>query len=368
MVFRKGGRPKGPYYTWPTLTGFGKVGPYSTGVRTKALAESVERWLRDAALSDPAAVRGIVEGHYSLREAYQASKEHRLQALVEQSRDPLLVEVIERYRAIATDRRVLDGLEALERAVPSAARLSWLTAPKHITDLLSAAVAGGQKVNSVHRSLYAAVKGVLSYELGKARKRAITADVVFRYQDDTRRVEVTPEELRALLDACDEEMRDLVTAAVLTGVDRGPLLALTPAHVDLSAGLVRIPDTKNDARQRAVPLSHAALVLFRRLIAGRGEREPLFRLTPGAVSNRWSAVQRATGLDVRFKDLRHVFSNAWVDEGGTLAQLGDVLGHKKASTTLRYTARQARADRARVDRVAERLGLVRDHLRVEKGA
>jgi integrase len=365
MVFRKQGRPT--FSVWLTLPGFGRVGPWSTGLRNRALADSMEGWLRDVAGSDPAVVRGILAKHYTFREAYVAHKERRLEALKEQAADPPLAEVVNRYRNVVQDRRQLDGLDQLLEAAPRAARFSWLTTPKHIRDLLTDAVQGGLRINSVRRSLYAAVKGVLEYQVGPGKKALIAAEVKFATEDDARAVDVTPEQLQAMLDACDEQMRDVALAAVLLGIDRKPLLALTPAKLDLTGRLVRVPDTKNPTRPRTLALSDAALAMFRRLVAGKGPNETLFALNANQVEKRWQQVKRDTGLDVRFKDLRHLFANAWVDEGGTIAGLGGALGHGKASTSLRYTRRQARTDPEQMNQVAERLGQSRPHLRVKEG-
>lgn len=369
--FRKPQRPT--FYVWPTLPGFGRVGPWSTGVRSLRLAESVEAWLRDIAMSDPEIVRGIIAGSYSLSEAYVAAKERRLEVLKERASDPPLSEVIDRARSRIRDRRMLDGLSLLESYRPArGARFSWLTIPRHLTRMLGDGVAGreglqAQKTNSVRRSLYAAVKNILEHELSPGRKAQITAEVVFKREDDTRDVDVTPEQIQALLDACDVELRDVVEAAILTGVDRGPLLGLTPAKVDLELGEVRVPDTKNAARPRTLPLSDPAVPLFRRLVAGKGANEPIFRLSAVEVSTRFRAARAAAGLShVRFKDLRHVFANAWVDSGGTLKGLSDALGHTRASTSLRYTSRQRRIEHERMNLVAEKLGLAKPHLRVEQ--
>lgn len=366
MVFRKQGRSV--FVTWPTLPGFGRVGPWSTGLKSKQLAQSVENWLEEVAVTDPAVVRGILAGHFDLREAYVAHKERRLGALKERATDPLLLDVIRRYEPKVNDRRQLEGLEQLRRMAPKAARFSWLTVPKNITDLLADAVAEGQKVNSVYRSLYAAVKGVLTYEVGNARKKAITADVVFKYEDDSRDVTLTAEQVRSLLDACDEQIRPVVALAMLTGIDRAPLIRLTPAHIDFERGTIRVPDTKNTERKRTLELSSAALAVLRRQVVGKKADEPLFGITYDMVDSRFRPAKQAAGLDwLRFKDLRHVFGTSWVATGGTIRGVGGVLGHKKQSTSLRYTSSQAQEARARMDAVAAHLGLDRDHLRVEKG-
>lgn len=368
MVFRKHGRKKGPYYLWPTLPGFGRVGPWSTGLRSKALAQSVEQWLREVAVSDPEVVRGILAGTYSLRDAYVAHKEGRLAALKAQASDPPLREVVGRFRSTVSDRRVRNGLDLLEQLAPTGARFSYVTDPRRLTDLLHDAAAAGQKVNSVHRGLYAAIKALLVYQVGNAEKRRITADVVFRYEDDSRDVTLSEEQVERLLAACDAEVRPVAQLAILTGVDRAPLLRLTSEHVDLAAGTLRVPDTKNKERQRTIELSAAALALLRLQMAGQREGERLFAVSYGALGKRFRAAADAAGLSwLRFKDLRHVFATAWVAGGGSLKDLGGALGHSKASTTLRYTATQARANREHMDRVAERLGLGRAHLRAEKG-
>jgi integrase len=356
------------WYLWPTLPGFGRVGPWSTGLTNRAQAAAMEAWLREVALVDPAVVRGIVEGRYTLRDAYVAAKERRLSALVERANDPPLPEVLTRYAPQVRDRRVVDGLEQLRDLLPRGARLSWLTSPKNITDLLHTAVAGGKRRNSVHRSLYAAIKGVLAYEVGKAEKRAITADVVFPHEDDSRDITLSAAEIRRLLAACDPELRPLVSLAILTGIDRGPLLRLTPAHVDFGNGTVRVPDTKAKSRLRTLELSAPALAILRTQAAGRAESERLFTLGPSAIDKRFRAAREAAGLpQVRVKDLRHVFATLWTASGGSLKDLGGALGHTQATTTLRYTASQRGAIRDRMEEVAGAAGLDREHLRVERG-
>jgi integrase len=364
MVFRKPGRPG--FYCWPTLPGIGRVGPWSTGASSKRLAESVDAWLRQVAMTEPEIVRGIVAKRYSLREAYVAHLEGRLGALKENMSDPPLTEAARRYEGTLSDRRLLNGVAQLLELAPKGVRLSWLNS-RNITDLLVLARSKGRKTNSVHRSLYAAIKGLLAYELGNAQKRAITADVKFTYEDDTRHVSVSPEQIAALLGACDPEMYDLAVAAMLTGVDLSPLLRLTPGSFDFDRQLAHISDTKNVARRRTIELSETATAHFRRLAANaRNADAPIFRLTERQATFRWIAARRSVGMDVRFKDLRHVFATAWVDDGGALHDLGGVLGHSKASTTLKYTARQVQEQRQRMERVAERLGLQHQHVKVER--
>lgn len=365
--FKKSDRPRGPWYVWPTLPGFGRVGPWSTGLRNRSLATSVEQWLKEIAISDPGVVRGIIEGHYSLREAYVAGKEGRLQELRDRLSDPPLLEAIERIRPTVRDRRLRNGLAQLEELAPKGARLSWLFAPRNITDLLNRA-AETRKINSVHRSLYAGIKRLLVYEVGKARKAQITADVVFAQEDDSRDVQLTTQQLRRLLEVSDPALRVMIEIAVLTGIDRAPLTRLTPAHIDFGAGTMRVQDTKAKSRMRTLQLSDAALAILRIQADGREQYEPLFDLNYDEYGRRFKVVRVAAGLPrLRIKDLRHVFATYWVQSGGSLKDLQAALGHTRAATTLRYTGSSAAEARGRMDAVADQLGLARPHLRIEEG-
>ncbi|MBW3627735.1 MAG: site-specific integrase [Gemmatimonadetes bacterium] len=365
MVFKKKGRSN--WYLWPTLPGFGRVGPWSTGTANERLAKGVEHFLQDLALTDPSAVRGIVEARYSLQDAYIAQREGRLAELKERSGDPPLNEVIRRFEAMVTDRRIQDGLEQLSALAPRGARMSWLTQPKNISDVCASAVAEGRKPNSVKRSLYRAIADLLGYEIGKARRATIMADVVKPGENDARDVTLTAEQAAELLEACDEEIRPIITVAILTGIDRGPLLRLTPAHVDVHAGTIKVPDRKSASRSRTLELSTAAQVILRQESAGKRADEAIWKISEHALGRRFRTARQAAGLEwLRIKDLRHVFATMWVSSGGGLKDLGGAMGHSISATTLKYTASQAREVRTQMDRVARALRLDRAHLTLEK--
>lgn len=365
MTFRKQGR-KG-WYTAPTLPGFGRVGPWLTGPHAKRDADAVERWLRELALTKPQAVRGLVDRRYSLREAWVAHLEDRLAELELLAGDPQLADVVDRFRGVVTDRRTLDGLDMLLRLAPRNARLGWLTDSKNISDICATAVSEGRRPNSVLRSLYRAIVDLLAYEIGKKQVQPILFDVVKPGEDDAREVSVTLTEIQRLLELADAQMRDFVLAALLTGVDRGPLLRLRVRHFDEERGELDVPDTKAAGRRRRLALSGPALAVFRSAIAGRGPDEPIFPLTVNQVTYRWRELRKAVGrTDLRIKDLRHVFATYWTQAGGPLKDLGAALGHTKRETTLRYTTAQASMQRELMDRTARAMGLGRAHLRVEE--
>jgi integrase len=369
--FKRWKRPKGPYYLWVTLPGRGRVGPWSTGTRNKALAKSMETYLRETALQDPELIRGLIEHKYNFRELWVARQEGRTEQLKQRAKDPLLRDVVERFRGLVRDIRIEQGLDQLLALSPEGARLSFLTGlretsegAKNVSDLCALAVRAGRKPNSVRRSLYRAISDLLTYEVGKVRRSMILTDVVKPGERDERDVTLTPEQITRLLEHADIEMRDLIEAALLTGVDRGPLLRLRASDFHAARETLRVPDTKTEARPRTLELSGAAAALLRRLTAGRGGDDRVFPLTHHQVEHRFRAIRAEAGLEhVRFKDLRGVFATYWE---GSLRDLQQAMGHANARTTMRYIKGQAVRRRAQMDEVAERMGLAR-HLRLEKG-
>src|SRR5687768_8909626 len=81
-----------------------------------------------------------------------------------------------------------------------------------------------KSTSTVHR----AVAELVAHHYGKAARDAIMKDVKKPGADDTREVMIDPDEIRALLDACDLEFGDMVALAMLLAVDQTPLTLITP--------------------------------------------------------------------------------------------------------------------------------------------
>lgn len=347
------------WYTWPTLPGFGRVGPWSTGTKQERIARRMEDWLREVVLVQPDVVRGIVDGKYSLRDAWVAKLEGKLDQLTALASDPPLSEVIERFRPLVANRRVGDGLKHLERLAPPRARFSYLLEPRNITDLCAKLMDEGQKPNSVRRSLYRAISDMLAYEIGKKRRAQILADVVKPGEDDTRHVTVSPEEVQAILRAADPEVYPMVLVAITTGIDLGPMLRLEVRHFDPEAGTILAPDTKTSSRWRRIPLPAITQAALQRQVTGREPGERIFTMPRTTLNKRWQALRRSIGReDLRWKDLRHVFATFFTQAGGTVADLGSILGHTNRETTLRYTAAQLRTQAEQMERAVAQMGIL----------
>ncbi|MCY4454677.1 MAG: tyrosine-type recombinase/integrase [Immundisolibacterales bacterium] len=141
----------------------------------------------------------------------------------------------------------------------------------------------------------------------------------------------------------------------LTGCRRSEILGLRWDEVDLEAGELRLRDSKTGAR--TVPLSPAAAEVIAELptipgnpwvIPGRNAGAPLRNL-----QYPWEILRARAGLDdVRIHDLRHSFASRALSLGEGLPIIGELLGHRRAGTTARYTHLALESVKASAGRVA----------------
>lgn len=129
---------------------------------------------------------------------------------------------------------------------------------------------------------------------------------------------------------------------MLTGARRSEVLGATWSQFDLEGGVWTKPGatTKTNTEHR-VPLSAPALKLLSDMKA-EAQSDYLF---PGNIPGRplrdikrtWASICRAAGLEgVRLHDLRHTYASVLASSGHSLLIIGKLLGHTKASTTMRY--------------------------------
>ena len=151
---------------------------------------------------------------------------------------------------------------------------------------------------------------------------------------------LTLEECERLIQACLAlHTKALVIIALHTGMRLGEILRLRWQDLDFSAGLILIRDSKN-GEPRHVPMdstvqSHLESYPRRPGVEwvfsnSSGQR---LRDIRGGFHN---ALQRAGLTDLHFHDLRHTYASQWVQSGGDLYVLKDILGHKSITITQRY--------------------------------
>lgn len=130
-----------------------------------------------------------------------------------------------------------------------------------------------------------------------------------------------------------------VRLLLFTGCRLGEIMTLRWEHVDLSAKLLRLPDSKTGAKE--VHLGTAAVTVLSSIerqkdnpwvIVGRNEGAHLTDLQPF-----WQRVRGRAGLkNARIHDLRHTFASVAVSNGQSLPMIGKLLGHTQVQTTARY--------------------------------
>ena len=135
-----------------------------------------------------------------------------------------------------------------------------------------------------------------------------------------------------------QEMDDLLTLALDTGMRRGEIVAVNAEDVLLEEGVdaVMARKTKNGIPRAVVLSSRAAEILTRRA-GGKEPDERLFTLTGDGVQYRLELARaRAKLTHVRFHDLRHEALSRMAGRGLTIGELQNQSGHSTAQILLRY--------------------------------
>jgi integrase len=350
------------------LPGYGPTGQLSTRVKDRRLAVRMEAALTDLAekaITDPRwhqLLVAIVERRVTLLELMEARANKRLEALARSLSDPLLSEVAVH---VEMDRATKNGLVHIYDFAGSDARLSALLTPESILACLRHAEASGMKRNSVRRQVYRALSKIIRHALGSAERDRIFAEVDYPSEDDTREVILSREEIASLLRACESvqphgpELRVFVLTAMLTGADRGVLLAGKNSDGVRRGLLVRdvaifdtggilhgeislLHDSKTSGRARTVGIGPALAEPLLALCQGKRPDDPVFPITWGGVDYIWKKALAVAGFDnLRIKDLRAQFA-IYADKAGVAtATISKAMGHKHESMTARYQRHDA---------------------------
>ena len=156
---------------------------------------------------------------------------------------------------------------------------------------------------------------------------------------------LTEEEIQKLLNTCetDRNLHDVIVMALLTGARQGEICKLTWSNVHFQKGIVTFPETKN-GEPRSIPLSQLLEDLLNRRLRSRlsDKGDWVFPAEksegPIDVSHRFKRFCERAGIkDFRFHDLRHCVASTMATHGVTERKMQEVLGHKSAQMTKRYS-------------------------------
>jgi integrase len=364
MVHRRKERPAEGYRIHITVPGHGTLGPWQTGFHRKRDAARVEAWLREMALTRPDVIDALARHDFSLRDGWTAYLRGTLDRLLAGLADPPLAEALDRLNDTTPDKRVRNGIAWLTGNVPTGARLSWLDARQ--VRRLYAEARGTMRPNTVRRSVHRAIADLLLAELGPTARRELLREVRVPGEDDTRTVRLTAAECTRLLDACaPERFRWLVTVALGTAADRGPLLAMQSRQFSDREGTLEVRDAKTAHRPRVLRVVGDVRLVLRLASAGLRPLERLFPWTDNQVQWLWKKARKAAELEhVRFKDLRHVLPTELAALGVDRREIESLLGHAPGSKmTGRYITPVGLV--GRLEEATARMGMSGRYLRVE---
>jgi integrase len=154
---------------------------------------------------------------------------------------------------------------------------------------------------------------------------------------------LTDDEARRLLNACPSDLRELVTAALLTGCRYGELATLRPADVDLAAGVLT---ASGKVGARTVVLTNEAGRFFGQAMAGRPAGAALLTRSDG---EPWGKSHQSRPLRaacaaakiapaVSFHILRHTHASRLAMRGVPMAVVAAQLGHANLTMTTKHYA------------------------------
>lgn len=176
-------------------------------------------------------------------------------------------------------------------------------------------------------------------------------------------------EIRRLLEACERVNHPYLSLFIrfllLTGARKGEARVARWCDLELDAGVWRVPISKS-GRSRRIMLSAAAIEVLRRtkmrtreLGLPTGPNDYLF-INP-KTGTRYNSFHIAyfkardmAGLpDVRIHDLRHTYASLLINNGVSLYEVQELLGHSSAAMTQRYAHLQPNQLRNRTEIVSQ---------------
>jgi integrase len=149
------------------------------------------------------------------------------------------------------------------------------------------------------------------------------------------------EEARLMAALPSDADRQRVLVLTQTGLRKSEFLGLRWRHVDLKAGVLTIPRSKN-GEARHVPMTSAVRSVLSRLPRSLDASALVFPNSAGGSDLRWAektfpeAVRGAQIEDFRLHDLRHSFASRLAMEGVDLLTIKELGGWKTLAMVQRY--------------------------------
>jgi len=131
----------------------------------------------------------------------------------------------------------------------------------------------------------------------------------------------------------------LVLMAITTGARKGELLSLRWNSLDIDKQTAYVQTSKN-GEPKVLPLTESVIKELERFSLNDDSLIFASEINPDKpyiFFKQWSRVRdEAELIDFRFHDLRHTTASYLAQNGATLLEIADVLGHKQIEVTKRY--------------------------------
>jgi integrase len=202
-------------------------------------------------------------------------------------------------------------------------------------------------VNRYHAALMALLTWAIKQRLAPKGWTNPALEVERPKEDNARLRFLSSDEREQLLGACRRSawprLYLLILMAITTGARRGELLSLTWGAIDLERRRALIETSKN-GEPRTLVLLPVVVAELRRFACDRGDvrvfpargAKGLFQ--PRNFETSWQKALKAAGLRrFRFHDLRHTTASYLAQDGASLLEIADVLGHRSLAMTRRYS-------------------------------
>lgn len=153
--------------------------------------------------------------------------------------------------------------------------------------------------------------------------------------------------------------RQRVTVLLQTGLRKSEFLGLRWKDIDLKAGVLTIPRSKN-GETRHVPLTSTVRAIIGNLPRALNRSALVFPNSEGKRDLRWpekifpGVVADAEIDDFRFHDLRHTFASRLAMENVDLLTIRDLGGWKTLSMVQRYSHLSPGHRQSAIERLATR--------------
>ena len=127
--------------------------------------------------------------------------------------------------------------------------------------------------------------------------------------------------------------------AITTGARRGELLSLRWNNLDIDKQTVYVVTSKN-GEPKVLPLTTSVIRELQKFSPNDNSLIFASEIKPNKpyfFYKQWNRVrEEAELIDFRFHDLRHTTASYLAQNGATLIEIAEILGHKDISVTKRY--------------------------------